>query len=188
MQNPMNMDIVTSELQENFPVIAGQDYTYCDVLFAGNDFKGNYLKYYFAITSQFNAIFIRDYTEKMVHVVQLTFTPTCFHLNDYHTARAAVSGESDNLRTPHLYLLAIGDDQGQAHVFKYDKNATSLKSDGENPNPKELAKTKFGMAYGAVTSVSLITKNDSVMMMVGTESGEIMNYCLKETIRDSIQM
>jgi len=69
MQNPMNMDIVTSELQENFPVIAGQDYTYCDVLFAGNDFKGNYLKYYFAITSQFNAIFIRDYTEKMVHVV-----------------------------------------------------------------------------------------------------------------------
>ena len=77
-------------------------------------------------------------------------------------------------------MVAIGDDQGQAHVFKYDQNVHKV--DDENPNPKLLTKTKYGMAFGAVTSVCL--KSDGTTLLVGSESGEIMSYDLKDTIRD----
>jgi len=45
-----------------------------------------------------------------VHIVNLTFSPTCFHLVDYTKAKAAVSGDGSDKRSGHLHLLAIGDD------------------------------------------------------------------------------
>lgn len=104
--------------------------------------------HYFTYCSAQPFIYLRSFTEQTIKkVVQLNFAPTCFHLTDYTKALDALS---QNVRGANLQaLIAVGNNQGQVIVYKVDNN---YKAD-EKENKKEIAKTKFGLSYGAITAV-----------------------------------
>jgi hypothetical protein len=68
-------------------------------------------------------------------------------------------------------LVAVGTQEGKAIVYKVD-----------NMDAKIIAKTKSGMAFGAVSSLCLT--DNGFTMVVSTESGELMSFDLKEAIKE----
>ena len=65
----------------------------------------------------------------------------------------------------------MGTQEGKAVVYKVD-----------NMDAKIIAKTKSGMVFGAVTS--LCVTDNGFTMIVSSESGEVMSYDLKESIKE----
>jgi len=65
----------------------------------------------------------------------------------------------------------VGTQEGKAVVYKVD-----------NMDAKIIAKTKSGMVFGAVTS--LCVTDNGFTMIVSSESGEVMSYDLKESIKE----
>lgn len=68
-------------------------------------------------------------------------------------------------------LLAMGSENGHAYLYKDDSN-----------EPQLIAKTESGVAYGAITVVSI--RQDGQSLLCATESGEVISYSLGDTLRN----
>jgi len=99
------------------------------------------------------------------------YFPTCLQLIDYTTCAGqldlAMGIKGGGLQA----LVGVGTREGRVLVYKVD-----------NMDNKIISKTKSGMVYGSVASLS-ITDN-GFTMIVSSESGEIMSYDLKESIKE----
>ena len=147
----------------------GKKYSQCEALFAPGN---NAVDLYFCYVSALQYLFVRHYTHKMtLRRVSLMYFPTSLQINDYSKCAQELDLSSGLKGGGLQALVAVGTQEGKAIVYKVD-----------NSDAKIISKTKSGMAYGAVSSLCLT--DNGFTMVVSTESGEVMSYDLKESIKE----
>lgn len=99
------------------------------------------------------------------------YFPTSLQITDYSKCAQELDLSSGLKGGGLQALVAVGTQEGKAVVYKVD-----------NSDAKIISKTKSGMAYGAVSSLCLT--DNGFTMVVSTESGEVMSYDLKESIKE----
>ena len=109
---------------------------------------------------------MRNYhTHETKKSIRLDFNPTSFHLVDYKKLASVESKKTSGVAT----LLAMGSENGHAYLYKDDSSESQL-----------IAKTESGIAYGAITAVSI--RADGQSLLCATESGEVISFALGETL------
>lgn len=169
-QNPHGLDSITDEDEEQLAELyAGKKYSQCEALFAPGN---NAVDLYFCYVSALQYLFVRHYTHKMtLRRVSLMYFPTSLQITDYSKCAQELDLSSGLKGGGLQALVAVGTQEGKAVVYKVD-----------NSDAKIISKTKSGMAYGAVSSLCLT--DNGFTMVVSTESGEVMSYDLKESIKE----
>ena len=133
---------------------------------------------FFSYVSELDYIFLRNYSlKKTDSKIRLSFSPLtnfvplCFALTNYGDVAEALSLQHKKTSGSLSVLVAIGGQNGVVYLLKVERGDKF----------KYIVCTKPGINYGQITSVSFGEKGLSLIQ--GSESGEIINYDLKEAYK-----
>lgn len=177
-QNPHGLESVTDEDEQQLlelygvskiPHLSFQGKTYpeCEALFAPGS---SCVDHYFCYVSALQYLFVRNYVARQtIRRVSLMYFPTSLQLVDYYK----LATELDlPIRGGGLQALTgVGTREGKVLVYRVDSQETKL-----------LSKTKGGLIFGAVASLSIMENGTN--MVVSSESGELLSFDLISTIKD----
>ena len=129
------------------------------------------MDYYFCYVSALQYIFVRNYNmNETVRKISLMHFPTTL-INMHYNKLANEAGLKELSRIGIASLVAVGTKEGKVLIYRVDLNESKL-----------LLRTKSGVIYGSVTSMSM--QADGENFIVGTSTGEIVSFRLMQELKE----